>query len=120
MMAMKSKNQLEHDLEKTDTWVFEKSETRGPVKSSRVIVSVAFSREDFTTISEYAKRAGKKTSEFIRQSSLEKATGQGLKTSVSTSGSTGVLWLGNHLPSFTLLHTNNIERNIEELVNTFG
>jgi hypothetical protein len=44
------------------------------VKSPRAIVSVAFSREDFEHVADYAKRHGMKVSELIRKATLDQIT----------------------------------------------
>lgn len=95
----------ENDLENTENWDFDKLEVRGPVKSTRVVVSVAFPRESFITVSQYAERLGKKTSEFIREAALEKAENRGLEISVCDFGSTGPLWFERDLPSSTRVYT---------------
>jgi hypothetical protein len=59
----------EQELQSAETWE-EQGETRPPVKSPRAIVSVAFGRDDFERVAEYARRHGLKTSEFIRQAAL--------------------------------------------------
>lgn len=43
---------------------------RQPAKSARAIVSVAFSRDDFDDVVDYAATHGMKTSEFIRKATL--------------------------------------------------
>ncbi|MBI2303672.1 MAG: hypothetical protein HYU86_02865 [Chloroflexi bacterium] len=84
----------ERELEKAETWDFEQPEVREPVKAPRVVVSVAFRREDFAQVSEYAERVGKRISQFIREVAIEKATGRDVGISVHTpsSSTTGKLW----------------------------
>ncbi|MDQ3693787.1 MAG: hypothetical protein M3464_09170 [Chloroflexota bacterium] len=65
---MWSKDELD-GLQDPEAW--DEGEVRPPVKSPRAIVSVAFAREDFERIAEYATRRGMKTSEFIRRAALE-------------------------------------------------
>lgn len=67
---------LDRELENSESWDYERPEVRKPIKASRVVVSVAFQREDFARVSGYAEQLGKKVSEFIREAALEKATGQ--------------------------------------------
>jgi hypothetical protein len=57
-------------LQNPDTWEDVEDSVRPAVKSPRAVVSVAFSREDFEAIAQYAKRHGMKTSEFIRRAAL--------------------------------------------------
>jgi hypothetical protein len=72
-VAKMSKKELE-ELQSAESWE-ETGETVGPSpKSARAIVSVAFSREDFETVAEYARQHGMKTSEFIRRAALDKTT----------------------------------------------
>lgn len=59
------------ELEDRETWDDDVGEVRPPVKAPRAVVSVAFARDDFERVSEFARRAGMKTSEFIRRSALE-------------------------------------------------
>ena len=80
----------DRELEEAETWDFEKPEVKKPVKASRVVVSVAFQRDDFARVSEYAEQTGKRTSEFIREAAIEKTTGRGawaLMTGASGAGS---------------------------------
>jgi hypothetical protein len=55
-----------------DQWDNSEVQVHPPVKNSRAVVSVAFSREDFNAVSQEAESRGKKTSEFIRESTLER------------------------------------------------
>jgi hypothetical protein len=91
----------EHDLEleKPDMWDFERPEVREPVKASRVVVSVAFRRDNFEQVSRYAERIGQKTSEFIREAAIEKATGHTMAALVYGSGSTGAQWWTEQMPT---------------------
>ncbi len=59
------------ELQNPETWEDEAEPERPPVKSPRAIVSVAFSREDFEHVAEYAQQHGMKTSEFIRRAALD-------------------------------------------------
>jgi hypothetical protein len=88
------------ELEKADTWDFERPEVREPVKASRVVVSVAFKRDDFTRVSEYAKHTGRRTSEFIREAAIDKAAGSGTILSVDIGGSISQWWT-EQMPSYT-------------------
>ncbi|MFQ5874746.1 MAG: hypothetical protein ACE5JL_13255 [Dehalococcoidia bacterium] len=91
----------DRELEKPESWNFEQAEVREPVKASRVVLSVAFRRDDFARVSEYAERTGKKPSEFVREAAIEKATGQGASFPFYGTGSAGVLWLSDSILSYT-------------------
>ncbi len=108
----------EHELENQDNWDYEHLETRGPVKAPRVVVSVAFRREDFENVAKYAERAGKKTSELIREAALEKVTGRGTTIVINSFATTGSLWFGRNLPSTTRVFALAIERETPEPVVT--
>lgn len=103
------KRQHERELEKVESWDFEKPEVREPVKASRVVVSVAFRHEDFVTVAESAKRSGKKMSEFIRDAVIEKAIGRGAGVLIYGSGSAGTLWSVGHMPTFTRVSGPSVE-----------
>lgn len=60
----------EEDLQNADNWDLEHAEKRPPVKKARAVVSVAFSADDFDRVAEVAERIGMKTSEFIREATL--------------------------------------------------
>ena len=108
----------EHDLENPERWDYDNLETREPVKSPRVVVSVAFPREDFLSVSQCAERLGKKTSEYIREAVLEKAKNRGLEIMVYDFGSTGSLWFERNLPSSTRVYTLIKEQEIHEPIVT--
>ena len=69
---------------------YDKAELRPASKSNRVVVSVAFARQDFQRVGEYAKSVNMKTSEFIRIAALDKvskpAEASGFSCSVSNAG----------------------------------
>jgi hypothetical protein len=74
------------ELEDPSTWE-DGGEVRPAVKSSRAVVSVAFSREDLARIAAEAERRGMKTSEFIRAAALRCVTTPGtLARVVSVTG----------------------------------
>ncbi len=80
----------ERELQDESNWDFEQAETRPPTRSNRVVVSVAFARQDFEEVAEYAESVNMKTSEFIRTAALEKVGSQaeasGISCSVSNAG----------------------------------
>jgi hypothetical protein len=72
-MGRVSKEELA-ELQDPESWEDEVEPIRPPVKSPRAVVSVAFSRDDFEDVARYARQHGMKTSEFIRQAALERAS----------------------------------------------
>jgi hypothetical protein len=105
----------EKDLENQENWDFDKLEMKEPVKTGRVVVSVAFPREAFMTVSQYAEHSGKKISEFIREAALEKAENRGLEIMIYDFGSTGPLWFERDLPSSTRVHTLIKEQEMQQM-----
>ena len=63
----------EEELQNPDNWDFEKAEAKPGVKRGRAVVSVAFSRDDFERVAEFAEAFGMKVSEFIRGAALDRA-----------------------------------------------
>jgi hypothetical protein len=82
----------ELELEKEESWDYERPEVREPVRASRVVVSVAFRRDDFEPVSRYADRIGKKISEFIREAAIERAGGGGGRILMLSGGSGFTFW----------------------------
>lgn len=72
------------NLEESDSWDFEGAEKKSPVRATRAVVSVAFSREDFERVSTRAEQLGMRTSEFIRNAALGKASSQIDQFSISS------------------------------------
>ncbi|MBI2171753.1 MAG: hypothetical protein HYU30_07010 [Chloroflexi bacterium] len=107
------------ELEKPDNWDFTQPEAREPVKASRVVVSVAFRRDDFALVSTYAERSGKKTSEFIREAAVEKAGGRGVGTLVYGSGSVGMSWWTEQMPAVTRTVGLPLEQSEKALATTY-
>jgi hypothetical protein len=79
------------NVEDAETWDFEQPTVREPVKTPRVVVSVAFRRDDFVRVSAYAEQVGRKVSEFIREAAIEKVSGW-TDGFFYGSGSAGTLW----------------------------
>lgn len=104
-----NKKQFERELENSENWDYQRAVVREPVKASRVVVSVAFPRPDFSRVSQAAERSGKKTSEFIREAAIEKATGQYGTTIVHGSGGTGTLWFVERMPTITRVEATKVE-----------
>jgi hypothetical protein len=67
-----SDEEILRELQDPETWDTAAGEILPPVKSARAVVSVAFPRDDFARVSEYAQRQGMKTSEFIRAAALDR------------------------------------------------
>ncbi len=80
----------ELDLRDETMWDYEKAETKPASRSNRVVVSVAFARQDFEKVAEHAESVNMKTSEFIRTAALDKvgkpAEASGIACSVSNAG----------------------------------
>ena len=72
-MASMDEEELE-ELQNAGSWEEDGAIAQPAGKAPRAIVSVAFPREDFERVTAQAKLAGMKTSEFIRQAALEKAS----------------------------------------------
>ena len=85
------KNKTHSELEKPENWDTNQVEVRKPKKPSRVVFSVAFSRDDFNLVSKYAEFCRMKTSKFISSAAIEKATGQGAL--LFRSGSQDASWI---------------------------
>jgi hypothetical protein len=116
---MKMKKKLKQELEKPENWDFDQAKTKEPITTPRAVVSVAFRNNDFAIISTCAERSGKKISEFIREAALDKAMGRNTGTSVQSQGSSGTIWCGNTLPSFTRVQTFEVEHQLCESAITY-
>ncbi len=103
----------DHDLEKPESWNLNRPIIREPVRSPRVVVSVAFRRADFALVSEYAEGVGKKTSEFIREAAIDKAMGQHARDPLYPTSSAGTLWSTPRMPDITRLYTSVVEYPVE-------
>jgi len=98
------------ELDKLETWDASQMEVRQPKKPSRVVFSVAFSRDDFDRISKLAELSGKKTSEFIRDAVMEKTLKQGeFVHTIFGYGSLGTMWSTDQIPPITLVSGLKIE-----------
>jgi len=92
---MNDRNAHEDELENEDQWDFDAAEVRPGVSKPRAVVSVAFTREDFGRVSECAALEKKRTSVFIREAALEKAS-RSIPLMV-TSSSSNPQWVETHL-----------------------
>ena len=99
------------ELESLDNWDVDKAEVKSPVKPSRLVVSVAFQRDDFELVSKHAALLGKKTSQFIRDTVIEKTLKQSEPVLFSTrSLSSGAVRLIGQMPPVTSVSVNPIEQ----------
>ena len=60
----------EEELQNAENWDFENAEKMPGRKNARAVVSVAFNRDDFELVGQRAEQLGMKTSEFIREATL--------------------------------------------------
>lgn len=111
-------DKFEHELENPDNWDYDHAETRKPVRSPRVVVSVAFRHADFVTVLKYAERLGKKTSEFIREAALEKAANRPPENVSYSVSNTGALWAILSLPTTTRVYPLKVDPLVKEAVVT--
>lgn len=74
------------ELQDPDTWEDDEDPIRPAVKSPRAIVSVAFAREDFENVADFAEQNGMKISEFIRRAALERISPNGRAAVESVTG----------------------------------
>ena len=82
----------DEELERLESWDYERPEVRQPVKASRTVVSVAFQADEFARVSEYAVRVEKRLSVFIREAALEKAMGSETSSLAYITGGTVNFW----------------------------
>ncbi len=61
------------ELKDPHNWDLDAPVTREGVKNPRAVVSVSLAREDLELVARVARMSGMKTSEFIREASLERA-----------------------------------------------
>ncbi len=64
----------EEEMSDPQQWDFDSAQVVKPNKSPGAVVSVRFSKDDLTAVSNAALERGMKTSEFIRSAAIEKAT----------------------------------------------
>jgi hypothetical protein len=82
-------------LQDPETWDDNKAERKPGVQRPRAVVSVAFSRDDFERVAQYAERNGFKVSEFIRESALAqvRTESQGATLVLSSGGVHPIMYL---------------------------
>lgn len=84
MSKQKGRDQRHSD----DQWESVPDGVRDANPNRRAVVSVSMAREDFERVSEYARKHGMKTSEFLRQAALDRIGYQRAElVSVRVSGS---------------------------------
>ena len=82
--------QDKRDLETTDSWDLDNPESGGPVKNRRTVVSVSFPSDAFQLVATAAEKSGSKTSEFIREAAVAKASPTYTEIGVWWGGGTAV------------------------------
>jgi len=63
--------ETDQEFQRPDSWDWNNAEAREGIKRPRVVVSVAFRRPEFERVAAYAERLGKRTSQFIREATLQ-------------------------------------------------
>ncbi len=96
------KNKTKRDVENVETWDFSNPEVRKPNKMTRVVVSVSFHRDDFDVVSQHAELAGKRTSEFIRNATLEKTRQSDSVLYLFGTGGAATVWSTDPVPNITV------------------
>ena len=92
----------ELDLQDESTWDYDKAELRPASPSNRVVVSVAFARQDFQRVGEYAESVNMRTSEFIRTAALDKLSKPAEVSVFSCSASNaGIILSASHIGTST-------------------
>lgn len=109
----------ECDLERAATWDYQQAEVKQPMKNPRAVVSVALSHDDFSRISAHAQRAGKKTSQFIREAALEKVAGTCKPSVAYVVDSTGILWVPGQMHTISQVSGSQVEQPDETLATTY-
>jgi hypothetical protein len=78
------------ELQNPDNWIEEEESLREPVRDPRAIVSVEFSREEFSAVAGAARSEGMLTTQFVRMTALARAneaTSQSSTEATSVGGS---------------------------------
>ena len=71
-MTRRKSRDVVDQLEDPEQWDWEHAEVHLPVKSPRVVLSVAFPSQHFEIVARCAEQMGKKLSEFVREAALER------------------------------------------------
>ena len=109
----------DEELERLESWDYERPEVRQPVKASRTVVSVAFQVDEFAQVSEYAERVRKRISVFIREASLEKAMGSETSSLAYITGGTGNLWTAGQMHTISQVSGSQVEQPDEIVATTY-
>ncbi len=80
-----TKTPTDKELMDPGSWDFDAAMVATPSKSPGAVVSVRFTKEDLTAVSEAALERGMKTSEFIRSAAIEKASREGARPVIALS-----------------------------------
>ena len=109
----------DEELERADTWDYERAEVKQPVRNPRAVVSVPFSRDDFARVSAHAQRVGKRTSQFIREAALEKVAGTKAHAVAYVVDISGILWVPGQLPTTSEVSGWQVEQPDEAVATTY-
>ena len=109
----------DEELERLESWEYERPEVRQPVKTSRTVVSVAFQSDEFVRVSEYAERVGKRISVFIREAALEKAMGSETSSLAYITGGTGIFWTVGQMHTISQGSGSQVEQPDEVVATTY-
>ena len=60
----------DEDLQRAENWDFDRAEQKPGRRDRRAVVSVAFNRDDFELVTEYAEETGRKLSGLLREAIL--------------------------------------------------
>ena len=111
---------MDSGLQNPENWNVDQAVMRPGSKKARAVVSVAFNRNDFELVVEAARRSQAKTSEFIREAALDKAS--------TLAKVTNFRWVGGSLHSAVFVqtqpstgtssHSRNIVENIEPVLSS--
>lgn len=72
------------DLQNPETWADDEGEVRTSVVAPRVVLAVAFTADDFEQIARAARQRGVKTTEFVRDAAMSRATDQPIPAVVAS------------------------------------
>ena len=112
--------QMDDGLQNPENWDVDQAAVRPGTKKARAVVSVAFNRYDFELVVGAAQRSQVKTSEFIREAALDRAS--------TLPKVTDFRWVGGSLHSavfvqtqpstVTSSHSRNIVEDIEHVLSS--
>lgn len=109
----------EHELEDPQHWDWGSAQKMTPTKEQRVVVSVAFNRDEFRTVAQTAERLGVPVSAFIRAAALDRVAQRSALIPVDwSSGNRGSAHVPNAPPLRTGTATTQKQSTIPELAAT--